>query len=223
MVRLIVRARDRLGDAQLLAALVHVCRVCGLMDASLAADARVRTLDPSIDTGVMHTYWLLHRYEEAIATAGAVKAYVVPASLVELGRADEARALIADLEQRSGNRVPQLAAAVWAFMSGRHADGVKALEEQTMTAGVPDPELLFYVGRHLVHVGESIRGLSFVQRAFEGGYFCYPVLADDPWLTGVRTDPAFQTLLTAARARWEHASAMFVAAGGPSLLSSQAA
>jgi serine/threonine protein kinase/tetratricopeptide (TPR) repeat protein len=222
MVRLVVRARDRAGDTQLLAALVHVCRVCGLMDASLAAYARVRTLDPRIDTGVMHTYWLLHRYEEAIATADGA-AYVVPASLVELGRADEARALIADLEQRSSNRLPQLAAAVRAFMSGRHADGVKALQAQTMTAGVPDPELLFYVGRHLVHVGESIQGLSFVQRAFEGGYFCYPVFADDPWLNGVRADPAFQTLLTAARARWQHASAMFVAAGGPALLNSQGA
>jgi hypothetical protein len=108
-------------------------------------------------------------------------------------------------------------------MSGRHADGVEALQAQTMTTGVPDPELLFYVGRHLVHVGESIQGLSLVQRAFEGGYFCYPVLADDPWLDGVRTDARFQTLLTAARGRWQHASAMFVAAGGPSLLSSQAA
>jgi eukaryotic-like serine/threonine-protein kinase len=216
MVRLIVRARDR-GDAELFAALVHVCRFCGLMDASVAADTRARAVDPALKTGVDHTFWLLHRYEDALA-ATSVKAYVFPASLVELGRVEEARTVIADLEERSDNRVPHLAAAVRAFLDGRRADGVKALIAHATTTSVPDPESLFYVGRHLVHVGEPEQGLPFIQRAFEGGHFCYPVLANDPWLNAVRSDPAFQSVLIAARARWQHASAMFVAAGGPFLL-----
>jgi hypothetical protein len=43
-------------------------------------------------------------------------------------------------------------------------------------------------------------------------------LASDPWLDAIRSDPAFQRVLIAARARWQRASAMFVAAAGPALL-----
>jgi serine/threonine protein kinase/tetratricopeptide (TPR) repeat protein len=214
--RLIARARDR-GDAQIYAALVHTCRVCGLMDASLAAHDRARQIDPAIDTGVMHTYWLLHRYEEALASS-EVKGYVAPASLVELGRLDEARALIAGLEARSGNRVAELANAVRAFMEGRHADGVRALLAQAHTGGVPDPEMLFYVGRHLAHVGEVDDAIVFVRRAFESGFFCYSVFAEDSWLDPIRSQAAFQSVLAAVRERWQRASALFVAAGGPVLL-----
>jgi len=35
--------------------------------------------------------------------------------------------VIIDLEARSGNRTPHLAAAVLAFMDGRHAEGVQEL------------------------------------------------------------------------------------------------
>jgi hypothetical protein len=141
------------------------------MDASLAAHHRARHIDPAIDTGVMHTYWLLHRYGDALASC-EVKAYVAPASLVELGRLDEARTLIAELEARSGNRVPEMASAVRAFMDGRRADGVRALVAQAQTLGVTDPEGLFYVGRHLAHVDEVADAIVFVRRAFEGGFFC---------------------------------------------------
>jgi eukaryotic-like serine/threonine-protein kinase len=214
--RLIARAQER-GDAQIYAALVHICRVCGLMDASRAAHERARQIDPAIDTGVMHTYWLLHRYADVLASS-EVKGYVNPASLVELGRLDEARTLITELEARSGNRVPELANAVLAFMDGRHADGVRALLAQAQTGGVPDPEMLFYVGRHLAHVGEADEALVFVRRAFEGGFFCYPVFAEDSWLHALRSRAEFQQVLAAARERWQRATALFIAAGGPALL-----
>jgi len=216
MVRLIVRAREHGGDAELFAALVQTCRVCGLMDASISANRRARELDPLIDTGVMHTYWLLHRYEDALAS-GQLRAYVVPACLVELGRTDEARALLAQLE-RSGNRVAGLAAAVLAFLDGRHDDGVRALISQASGSRRSDPEMLLYVGRHLTYVGETELGLSFIQQAVDGGHCCYPVLAEDPWLDGLRAVPAFEALLNVARQRWQHASAMFDAAGGPAVL-----
>jgi TolB-like protein/tetratricopeptide (TPR) repeat protein len=214
--RLIARALDR-SDPQIFAALVHVCRVCGLLDASLAAHYRACRIDPAIDTGVMHTFWLLHRYADALATSAGVIGYVVPASLVELGRLDEARALIKVLEERSGNRVPALANAVRAFMDGHHAEGVRALKAQTVT-GVPDPEMLFYVGRHLAHVGEVDDAIGFIRRAFDGGYFSHPVFAEDIWLDNLRSSADFQALLVAVRARWQRASALFVSAGGPALL-----
>ena len=216
--RLAAWARDRDGDANIFAALVHACRYCGLMAASMAADARARQIDPGIDTGIIHTYWLLHRYDDAIAVPGPVKAYVVPAALRELGRTEDARAVIADLETKSGNRTPHLAAAVLAFMDGRHADGIQELVAQTEVPAAPDPELLFMVGRHLAHVGESDRAIPFITRAIEGGYFCYPVLATDSWLDGVRTRPELSAVISVAKGRWKRATAAFVAAGGPALL-----
>jgi len=216
MRRLLARARDR-PDAQLYAALVHTCRVCGLIAESLAAHQRARQIDPAIETGVMHTYWLLHRYQDALATS-EVKAYVAPASLVELGRIDEARALIAELEVSSGNRVPALAQAVRAFIDGRHDEGVRALIAQTKTTAVPDPEMLFYVGRHLAHVGELGDAMVFIHRAVEGGYGCYTVFATDAWLDSVRSEPAFGALLETVRVRSERARDIFVEAGGPALL-----
>ena len=216
--RLVAWARDHEGDANIFAALVHACRYCGLMAASVAADARARQIDPGIDTGIIHTYWLLHRYEEAIAIPGPVKAYVVPAALTELGRTEDARGVITDLEARSGNRTPHLAAAVLAFMDGRHAEGVQELIAQTEAPAAQDPELLFMVGRHLAHVGESDQAISFIARAIEGGYFCYPVLIADWWLDGVRARPELSAMISVAKAHWKQATAAFVAAGGPLLL-----
>ena len=218
MVRLIARASDRGVSADIFAALVHTCRVCGLMDASLAANARARGIDRDADTGVIHTLWLLHRYDDIVGYTGEAVAYVVPAALAELGRTDDAKRLIATLESRTGNRVPHLAAAVLAFIEGRHEDGVRALLAQMEAAAVPDPELLFYVGRHLAHVGEFDRAMPLIQQAVDGGYGSYPILAQDRWLDGLRPRSEFRGALAAAKVRWERAAAAFVRAGGPQLL-----
>jgi len=221
LLRLLERARARPGDADIFAALVHVCRVCGLMDASLAADARARRIDPAVDTGVMHTFWLLNRYADVVRTAGDVKAYVAPASLVELGQVDAARAMLDAIEAQSGNRTPYFASAVRAFIDGRHRDGVAALIAQATSGIVADPEGSFYVARHLAHVGEADRAIAFVTAAIDAGYFCYPVMANDAWLADVRDRPDFQAVLPAAKARWERAAAMFAESGGPELLGVQ--
>jgi hypothetical protein len=47
-VRLLGQASRRSTDPELFAGLVYACRYCGLLGASLRADARVRRLDPSI-------------------------------------------------------------------------------------------------------------------------------------------------------------------------------
>jgi hypothetical protein len=114
--------------------------------------------------------------------------------------------------------VAELANAVRAFMDGRHADGVRALVAQSHTTGIPDPEMLFYIGRHLAHVGEVDDAMVFVQRAVEGGFFCYPVFAEDSWLDPIRSRAAFQSVLAAVRERFQRASALFVESGGPALL-----
>ena len=62
MLRLIERAKKRTADPELFAGLVHACRYCGLLEASLAAHAHAQRLDPKIPTSVINTYWHLGEY-----------------------------------------------------------------------------------------------------------------------------------------------------------------
>ena len=50
------------------AGLVYACRYCGLLGASLRADARARRLDPAIKTSVIHTLWMLREHEAVLAS-----------------------------------------------------------------------------------------------------------------------------------------------------------
>ena len=95
---------------------------------------------------------------------------------------------------------------------------MRALIAQTTTTAVLDPEMLFYVGRHLAHVGDPDDAIVCIRRAVEGGYGCYPAFATDAWLDSVRSQPAFAALLETVRVPSERARDIFVAAGGPALL-----
>ena len=62
MLRLIERVKKSIADPELFAGLVHACRYCGLLEASLAAHAHAQRLDPKIPTSVINTYWHLGEY-----------------------------------------------------------------------------------------------------------------------------------------------------------------
>ena len=215
MVRMIGRAQRHGADPQIFAALVHACRYCGLVEASLAAHVHAVRLDPTIDTGVMHTYFLLRRYEDVIAGSALVQAYVFVMSIANLGRRAEALEWIGRLEA-AGNRVPALVTAARLLIEGRGAEGIETLE--TFAASVHDPEAEYYAARHLAQIGAPAVAMPILRRAVEGGYFCYPAMAADPWLDTLRTQPAFHDVLARARAGCNAAASAFVAAGGPAVL-----
>jgi hypothetical protein len=66
MTRLLARATSRSADPELFAGLVQACRYAGLCDASIAAHARARRLDPSIRTSVAHAYLMNGDYRHDI-------------------------------------------------------------------------------------------------------------------------------------------------------------
>jgi serine/threonine protein kinase/tetratricopeptide (TPR) repeat protein len=216
MVRMIGRARC-VADARIFAALVHTCRYCGLVEASLAAHTHAVRLDPTLETSVMHTYFLLRRYEDVIAVSTLVQAYVFVLSIASLGRAAEALEWIRRLEASGGgNRVPALVSAARLLIEGRGGEGVDTL--LAFAASVRDPEAEYYAARHLAHIGASAAAMPILQRAVAGGYLCYPAMASDPWLDSLRARPEFHDVLARARAGCDAAAAAFVAAGGPTLL-----
>ena len=85
---------------------------------------------------------------------------------------------------------------------------------RTFAGSVHDPEAEYYAARHLAHVGAPDVALPILQRAVEGGYFCYPAMAADPWLDSLRAQRPFHDVLARARAGCDAAAAAFVAAGG---------
>ena len=81
-----------------------------------------------------------------------------------------------------------------------------------------EPEGLFYVSRHLAHLNEVNAALEVLERVVSGGFFCYPAIADDPWLDSLRKKPAFGKLLNRARNQHDDAAAAFVKLGGEKVL-----
>jgi len=215
MERLLLRARQHGADAEIFAALVHACRYCGLLDASLAAHARALSLDSTIETSVMHTHFVLRQYAEVLATSGVLLSYAFVMSLGLLGRTEEALEWIRRLEARA-NRHPVLLAAARTFLEGRGRDSIEPVRD--FAASFSDPEAHYYIARHLAHVGAPNLALPILQRAVAGGYFCYPAMAADPWLDVLRDEPEFRSVMMTAKVRCEHAAARFASLGGAALL-----
>src|SRR6185436_5604786 len=94
MVRLLGQASRRSTDPELYAGLVYACRCCGLLGASLRADARARALDASIQTSVIHTLSMLRRSADVLASPAAGRPVVNTFAMLGLGRDPEAQDFI---------------------------------------------------------------------------------------------------------------------------------
>ena len=81
-----------------------------------------------------------------------------------------------------------------------------------------DPEAYYLWATYWARLGDPAQAISYLSRAVDGGYFCYPALVEDPWLDPLRTDPVFVTLLASAETRHTEAAATFAKAGGTTLL-----
>ena len=81
-----------------------------------------------------------------------------------------------------------------------------------------DPEGKYYQARQFAYLRDAPRATGLLKRTVEGGYFCYPLMASDPWLDPIRDDAEFQRILSRALALHQGAIQMFRAEGGPELL-----
>jgi TolB-like protein len=219
MVRLLSRAREQKSDPELFAGLVHVCRYCGLLEASVSAHERAHELDPTIRTSVCHTHFLLGDYQQALETSREVIGYIGPLALMRLGRTQEAIALARQAECTSS----PLPIVRCAFSSSRAlAEGARAeaieLIERGLALLARGPEELYQQARTLGYLSEHERALAVLRRAVDEGFFCYPALVRDPWLHQLRAKPAFDAIRQRALERHQAAVRMFVEAGGDRVL-----
>jgi len=201
MTRLLRRAQSSRSDPELFASLVYVFRYCGLLAASAAAHYQAHRLDPQARTSVARTYYLMGEYQRALET-GIGDADIEARALVALGRRADAIARLQE-EERKDMLFPNLRlmfASLRALLEGNRVESLMAINN--IGASFGSPEGRFYLAEHLAQLGETARALAMLDAVVDTGFFCYPGIAQDPWLDPLRTHPEFVRIL--ARAENQH-------------------
>jgi tetratricopeptide (TPR) repeat protein len=216
--RLLKRLRSSRTDPDLLAGLTHACRYCGLLQASVEADRQARRLDPNILTTVAHTYFAMGDYQGALDATGPDFGYFTALRVAMLGRVDEAIAMLKEKEATVSERLGRVfLSSLRGVLEGNRELSLTASDE-LINGGFQDPEGQYYLARQLAYLGDSGRATHVLKSTVDGGYFCYPQMASDPWLDPIRGDAGFKGILDKARVLHQEAIEVFRAEGGPPLL-----
>ncbi|HXE80148.1 MAG TPA: protein kinase [Vicinamibacterales bacterium] len=225
MVRLLTLLPRQPAEPELYAALVHACRYCGLLDASVAAYEAARRLDPAVRTSVAHTYLARGDYEAAIAADLDVFPYVSLLALKLLGREDEIARRLDNLRQaRPGeSHLEQMLrrASLSYFARDQEdvlADGVRHFSHE----GFTDPEGWVYWSILLGDATSLQDALALLSRAVHAGYSCDTMLRESPLLSRLRGHAAFGELIERAMAQRKEAEEAFREHGGRRLLGQEA-
>jgi TolB-like protein/tetratricopeptide (TPR) repeat protein len=227
MVRLLEHAETHPNDPELFGGLVQACRFCGLLEESVHAHRRARQLDSKAVTSVAHTYFLLGEYEHALESYDSGAGYYLDAAILALtGRESEALAL---LDRRGGSDVHAgwmraLIASLHACLEGDDAAAV-AIVKKALCEPARDPEMKFYLTRHLARSGVAREALETIRDLIGEGFFCSAALQRDPWLQQLHDRPGYREVLDAVIRSEREARAAFTAAHGalalPRVLASQ--
>jgi len=215
MTRLVERAAS--ADPELLAGLVSTCRYCGLLAASDAAHARARELEPSIATSVPHTWFMQGDHARVTTVKLTEFPYIVSLSLAELGRGAEALPALRELEPRLPARRRDFVVAARTLLEGDRVASAAAAG-RVAASDFSDPEGLFYITRHLAHLGETAGALALLERVVAGGFCVGPAMKNDPWLVPLRRTKAFAKLQKDAESSCALARESFERLGGEKLL-----
>ncbi len=218
MKRLLKRLRSSKTDPELFAGLTHATRYCGLLQASIEADRQARRLDPNIQTTAAHTRFAMSDYQGALDAPGGDFGYFIPVRLAMLGRVEEAIQILKDKELVAPvERGRVFMIALRTLLEGNREASLKASDELTERAFM-DPEGKYYLARQLAYLPDVRRATHLLKMTVDGGYFCYPQMASDPWLDPIRADAEFKGILNRAQALHQEAIEVFRAEGGPGLL-----
>jgi hypothetical protein len=169
ITRLIQRAQEA-ADPEGFAGLVSPLRYSGLLEASVAAHSRAVALEPKIRTSVPHTWFLQRNNARVASTRIEDNPYIATLSLAEVGRKDEALAVLRTLEEKTKTRMRDFITAARTMIEGDSAESVAAVE-RIVASEFSDPEGLFYLRRHLAHLNQAESPLELFERVVSGGFF----------------------------------------------------
>jgi DNA-binding winged helix-turn-helix (wHTH) protein/tetratricopeptide (TPR) repeat protein len=219
MALLLRRARSGRAEPEILAGLVHACRYCGLLDASVAAHDLAMRLDPSTVTSVLYSYFAFGRYELALE-AGTRSADTLDGIVLHmLGRAAEAQAAAVREEERfaSHELKSTFYSAMRAILENR-LDDARVVLTRRAASHVMDGEATYHTMRLRAFLGDRDEALDLLERSIGQGFFCMPFFDRDPWLVSVRGEMRFVELMQQARARHEAAVTRFHSENGSAVL-----
>ena len=219
MARLLRRARSGWAEPEILAGLVHACRFCGLLDASVAAHNMAMRLDPSTETSVLYSYFALGRYEQALEAGIRSSDTLDSLVLSILGRQAEARAAAKREEERFASHPLKCTfyGAMRALLENRF-DDARAVMARRETSHTMDGEATYHTMRLRAFLGDRVEALDLLEHSIGQGFFCVPLFDRDPWLASVRGQGRFLQLMQRARARHQEALARFERENGPAML-----
>jgi serine/threonine protein kinase/tetratricopeptide (TPR) repeat protein len=217
MARLLDLTKVTPSDATLYGGLVHACRYCGLLDASLAALHRARVLDPSLLTSGANTYFMLGQFKRGLEDAERPLDSLRSLFLAMLGRDEEACAMAnreAAVTHGALHAFPVLLRATLERDTASLHRALSAIRR----SGFKDPEGFFYLSLGPGRLKLVEETLEFLKRAVFGGFSCPVPLRHNPWLESVRGHPEFDEMLEHAESRHSQAVDIYAANGGPFIL-----
>ena len=227
--RLLRRLHVRQTEPEIYAGLVHVCRYCGLLDASVAAHQSATALDPGIRTSIGLTRLARFEYDLAMQSAGGnvddgLRLIVLIAMDCREEALNVARRTMPLISSRD-NTEP-MHRALRLYLEDRREEALAALHEasgvdpanDTVWPRFPDGEDAIGIAHFYARLGRNDLAQLGFRAGVEQGYFCVSQFDGDRRLDPLRSDPAFQETMALARQRYERAAALFAEEGGPKLL-----
>jgi len=190
-VRLVQRVAGHRGDADDFAGLVQALRFTGLLEESVAAHARAAALDPTVVTSVPHTHFMRCDYTATLETYRHTRYYLDAAAWAALGETKRAAQL---LEERLASfhmspLMANLCGSLLALLQDRRDAAVAMIHGMAIDR---EPEVVFYIARHLAMAGDAAGAVGMLQRARREGLASSYTLERDEALTGLRKMASFQ-------------------------------
>jgi serine/threonine protein kinase len=218
MVRLLNQVRRAPLEPELFAGLVHACRYCGLLEASAAAYERAHRLDPAVVTSVAQTFLLMGEWKRAFDVDRSDPSIARPTALYQMGRIDEALALVRPLATKDLHPLLRTAINIMTAAFEAKWDDVISNVRTLLDAGFFDPEGYFHWAGALAMAGDREGALDLLERSVEGGFYPASAIVSYPNLDPIRTTSDFRHVVQRAEERYREAVDAFREADGPQLL-----
>ncbi|MGA8539172.1 MAG: protein kinase [Terriglobales bacterium] len=197
----LVKRRPESAEAHF--AIAYVYRYAGMLQQSTNECNTALALDPGnyVFRSCAWAFMELGKTERArdfvrLDAGSEWAAYVTPSLLIREGKIEQAR--------EATKRMPtnpryhrDLVEAVLQLRPAADLDRM-AQEAETNPPSEPDPETWYYQGSLFAYAGKKQAALHLLQSAVEQNYCAHENLLSDPLLAKLRTDTAFDKVLTAA-------------------------
>ncbi|MGA2004247.1 MAG: protein kinase [Terriglobales bacterium] len=211
----LVKRRPESAEAHF--AMAYVYRYAGMLEQATSECNTALALDPGnyVFRSCAWAFMELGKTERAadfvrLDAGSEWAAYAMPSVLLREGKVQEAREAVKNMPTAPRYHRDLLESCL-GLRPASDLDRIAQAAETNVPTD-PDAETWYYEGALLAYCGKKQAALHMLESAVEQNYCAYSNLLSDPLLAKLRTDPAFDKVLTAAGKCQE---AVRAAANGP--------